>query len=114
MKEAVRISGAPSPGPGLRELLVQVVRDDQDPSPQVYDMVSGPVLGLVRSALRDPAQPEEVAQEVLVEVWRTAPCFQPSRGRAVNWVLPLTHRRAVDRVRSAEASTAREHRAALI
>jgi RNA polymerase sigma-70 factor (ECF subfamily) len=71
VKEAVQISGAPSPGPGLRELLVQVV-------------------------------------------WRTAPRFQLSRGRAVNRVLPLAHRRALGRVRWAEASTAREHRAALV
>ncbi|MER5722715.1 sigma-70 family RNA polymerase sigma factor [Streptomyces sp. NPDC002418] len=114
MKEAVHISGAPSPGPGLQELLVQVARGDLDAFTQVYDQVSGPVLGLVRSVLRDPAQSEEVAQEVLVEVWRTAPRYQPSRGSAMNWVLTLAHHRAVDRVRSAEAAAAREHKAALL
>ncbi|MFJ1592203.1 sigma-70 family RNA polymerase sigma factor [Kitasatospora albolonga] len=114
MNEAVQISGVPSPGPGLQELLVRVARGDQDAFAQVYDAVSGPVLGLVRSILRDPAQSEEVAQEVLVEVWRTAPRFQATRGSAMNWVLTLAHHRAVDRVRSAEASAAREHRAALL
>lgn len=73
MREAVHISGVPSQGPGLEDLLVQVARGDQDAFTRVYDHVSGPVLGLVRSVLRDPAQSEEVAQEVLVEVWRTAP-----------------------------------------
>ncbi|ARF76990.1 sigma-70 family RNA polymerase sigma factor [Streptomyces sp. NPDC012600] len=114
MNEAVQISGVPSPGPDLQELLVRVARGDQDAFAQVYDAVSGPVLGLVRSILRDPAQSEEVAQEVLVEVWRTAPRFQATRGSAMNWVLTLAHHRAVDRVRSAEASAAREHRAALL
>ncbi|WP_405689117.1 sigma-70 family RNA polymerase sigma factor [Streptomyces sp. NBC_00057] len=114
MKEAVYISGAPSAGPDLQELLGLVARGDQDAFAKVYDAVSGPVLGLVRSVLRDPAQSEEVAQEVLVEVWRTAPRFRASRGSAMNWVLTLAHRRAVDRVRSAEASAAREHRAALL
>ncbi|MFE7749935.1 sigma-70 family RNA polymerase sigma factor [Streptomyces sp. NPDC057428] len=114
MKEAVHISGIPSAGPDLQELLVQVARGDQDAFTRVYDQVSGPVLGLVRSVLRDPAQSEEVAQEVLVEVWRTAPRFQPSRGSAMNWVLTLAHHRAVDRVRSAEATAAREHKAALL
>lgn len=114
MKEAVQISGAPSPGPDLQELLVLVARGDQDAFAAVYDAVSGPVLGLVRSVLRDPAQSEEVAQEVLVEVWRTAPRFQASRGSAMNWVLTLAHHRAVDRVRSAEAAAAREHKAALL
>ncbi|MGW2089491.1 sigma-70 family RNA polymerase sigma factor [Streptomyces sp. NPDC001880] len=114
MKEAVHISGAPSARPDLQELLGMVARGDQDAFAEVYDVVSGPVLGLVRSVLRDPAQSEEVAQEVLVEVWRTAPRFRASRGSAMNWVLTLAHRRAVDRVRSAEASSARGHRAALL
>ncbi|MGY3683814.1 DNA-directed RNA polymerase specialized sigma24 family protein [Streptomyces sp. TE33382] len=102
MKEAVHISGAPVQGPDLQELLVLVAMGDQDAFAEVYDAVCGPVLGLVRSVLRDPAQSEEVAQEVLVEVWRTAPRFRASRGSAMNWVLTLAHRRAVDRVRSAE------------
>ncbi|MCX5314180.1 MULTISPECIES: sigma-70 family RNA polymerase sigma factor [unclassified Streptomyces] len=114
MKVAVQISGAPSAGPDLQELLELVARGDQDAFARVYDAVCGPVLGLVRSVLRDPAQSEEVAQEVLVEVWRTAPRFQASRGSAMNWVLTLAHHRAVDRVRSVEATTAREHRAALL
>ncbi|WP_202439641.1 MULTISPECIES: sigma-70 family RNA polymerase sigma factor [unclassified Streptomyces] len=114
VNEAVQISGVPSPGPDLQELLVRVARGDQEAFADVYDAVSGPVLGLVRSILRDPAQSEEVAQEVLVEVWRTAPRFQASRGSAMNWVLTLAHHRAVDRVRSAEAAAAREHRAALL
>ncbi|MFJ7328954.1 sigma-70 family RNA polymerase sigma factor [Streptomyces cyaneofuscatus] len=114
MNEAVQISGVPSPEPDLQELMVRVARGDQEAFARVYDAVSGPVLGLVRSVLRDPAQSEEVAQEVLVEVWRTAPRFQSSRGSAMNWVLTLAHHRAVDRVRSAEASAAREHKAALL
>ncbi|MFI6898517.1 sigma-70 family RNA polymerase sigma factor [Streptomyces sp. NPDC050256] len=114
MKEAVHISGLASAGPDLQELLGRVARGDQDAFSQVYEAVCGPVLGLVRSVLRDPAQSEEVAQEVLVEVWRTAPRFQAARGSAMNWVLTMAHHRAVDRVRSVEATTAREHKAALL
>ncbi|MFD3974962.1 sigma-70 family RNA polymerase sigma factor [Streptomyces cyaneofuscatus] len=114
VNQAVQMSGVPSPEPDLQELMVLVARGDQDAFAKVYDAVSGPVLGLVRSVLRDPAQSEEVSQEVLVEVWRTAPRFQSSRGSAMNWVLTLAHHRAVDRVRSAEASAAREHKAALL
>ncbi|MDI9883103.1 sigma-70 family RNA polymerase sigma factor [Streptomyces sp. HNM0645] len=112
MKEAIRITGAPSAGPGLDELLVRVARGDQQAFSRVYDAVCGPVLGVVRGVLRDPAQSEEVTQEVLVELWRTAARYQPSRGSALTWTLTLAHRRAVDRVRSAQAAAEREQRAA--
>ena len=59
-----------------------------------------------------PAQSEEVAQEVLVEVWRTAPRYDPARGSALTWTLMLAHRRAVDWVRRAEADSRRERRVA--
>ncbi|MEI5010170.1 sigma-70 family RNA polymerase sigma factor [Streptomyces chengbuensis] len=112
MKEAIRITGAPSAGPGLDELLVRVARGDQQAFSRVYDAVCGPVLGVVRGVLRDPAQSEEVTQEVLVELWRTAARYQPSRGSALTWTLTLAHRRAVDRVRSAQAAVEREQKAA--
>jgi RNA polymerase sigma-70 factor (ECF subfamily) len=114
VNQAVHIGGPASAGPDLQQLLGLVARGDQEAFSRVYDAVCGPVLGLVRAVLRDPAQSEEVTQEVLIEVWRTAARFQPSRGSAMTWILTLAHRRAVDRVRSAQASTDRERRAALL
>ena len=60
--------------------------------------------------VRDPAQAEEVTQEAFLEIWRTAARFDPERGSAVSWLLTIGHRKAVDRVRSAEASTRRDTR----
>lgn len=114
MKEAVHIEGVGESEPGLSELLARVARGDHEAFASVYDRVGGPVLGLVRSVLRDPAQSEEVAQDVLVEVWRRAAHFNSARGSAMTWVMTLAHRRAVDRVRSAQAAGDREERAALL
>ncbi|GIH29723.1 RNA polymerase sigma factor SigK [Acrocarpospora phusangensis] len=99
-------------GPGLEELLGEVARGDEAAFERLYDRVGGQVFGLIRRVLRDRAQAEEVAQEVMVEVWRTAARFDPARGTALSWVLTMAHRRAVDRVRSAQAATDREERAA--
>lgn len=63
--------------------------------------------------LRDAAQSEEVAKEVLVEVWRTAFRHRPEPSTALNWILTLVHRRAIDRVRSVEAAAVRAKRAPL-
>ena len=82
------------------------------PSPQLYDPSSPRVFGLARRVLRDPAQAEEVAQEALVEVWRTAARFDRHQGLGDGWILTITHRRAVDRVRSAQAGADRERRVA--
>ena len=114
MKEPVYIGRSPSAEPDLQQLMGSVALGDQEAFAAVYDAVAGPVLGVVRSVLRDRAQSEEVMQEVLVEVWRTAARFRPDRGTAMNWILTLAHRRAVDRVRSVEASAVREHKAALL
>jgi RNA polymerase sigma-70 factor, ECF subfamily len=104
------------PGPGRSEgggqdpavLLTRVARGDQKAYETVYGQFSGPVYGLVRKVLRDPAQSEEVAQEVMLEVWRTASRFDAAKGSGAAWVLTIAHRRAVDRVRSETAATARE------
>ena len=92
------------PGPDLGELLTLVARGDQVAFETVYDRVAPAVFGLVLRVLRDSAQSEEVAQEALLEVWRTAGRFDPARGPALAWVMTIAHRRAVDRVRSERAA----------
>ena len=95
----------------LDTLLAEVARGDHDAFESVYTRISAPVYGLARRVVRDPALAEEVAQEVLVGVWRTAARFDPARGSAMSWVMTLTHRRAVDRVRAEQAASDREIRA---
>jgi RNA polymerase sigma-70 factor (ECF subfamily) len=110
-----QLSAVPDPGAppvGLDEILRSVALGDEDAFEQLYRRVAGQVLGVVQRVLRDPAQSEEVAQEVLVEVWRTASRFDAGRGSALTWVLTMAHRRAVDRVRSAQAASDREDRVA--
>jgi RNA polymerase sigma-70 factor, ECF subfamily len=96
----------------LNGLLTGVARGDQTAFEAVYDTMAGPVYGLIKRVVRDPAQSEEVSQEVLLEVWRTAARFDPAKGTAATWVMTIAHRRAVDRVRSATAAAAREVRSA--
>jgi RNA polymerase sigma-70 factor, ECF subfamily len=100
-------------GGELAGLLAKVARGDEAAFAGVYDHFATVVYGLVSRVVRDPAQSEEVTQEVLLEVWRTASRFDPSEGSARSWLMMLAHRRAVDRVRAAQASAQREARAAV-
>src|ERR1700678_9954 len=96
----------------LDDLINAVALGDENAYEALYDQASGWVLGVVRRVVRDPAQAEEVMQEVLLEVWRTASRFDRQQGSAVSWLMTMAHRRAVDRVRSERSHASRELRAA--
>ena len=106
-------SGAPSeegaPGASaLAELLKRSSRGDGDAFARFYDATAARAFGLAVRVVRDPAQAEEVAQEAFLEIWRTSGRFDPAKGSPLGWLLTIVHRKAVDRVRSAEASTRRD------
>jgi RNA polymerase sigma-70 factor, ECF subfamily len=92
------------------DLLLAVARGDQAAFADLFDRFGGSVFGVVKRVVRDPSQSEEVTQEVMVEVWRTATRFDPVRGTAQTWILTMAHRRAIDRVRSEQASRDRTDR----
>lgn len=93
-----------------RDLLLQVAAGDQVAFGDLFDRIGGRVYGVARRVLRDPAQAEEVTQDVLAEVWCTAGRFDPFRGSAGGWILTIAHHRAVDRVRSEQAARVRTRR----
>ncbi|MFB7864127.1 ECF RNA polymerase sigma factor SigK [Streptomyces sp. NPDC056069] len=102
------------PNPPLDALLLRAADGDREAFAHVYDALAQPVMGLACRILRDASQAEEVTQDVMIEVWRTADRFRPDLGTAKAWVLTLTHRRAVDRVRTIQASKDREVRAGML
>lgn len=103
-----RLASAPGAGNELDSLLLRVARGDQGAFEAIYDRLAGPAYGVIRKVVRDPAQSEEVTQEVLLEVWRTAARFDPALGSAATWAMTIAHRRAIDRVRSTVAAAQRE------
>ena len=106
-------AGSPQRSGGISDgdLLALTATGDTAAFSALYDRVVPWVFGLVRRILRNPAQSEEVTQEVMLDVWRTATRYDADRGSAHSWILTIAHRRAVDRVRSEQAAADRTEQA---
>nr|WP_113719663.1 ECF RNA polymerase sigma factor SigK [Arthrobacter dokdonellae] len=103
-------SGEPMAPPTHEDLIRLVALGDEAAFEELYDAVAPRVFGLVRRVVRDPAQSQEVTQEVFVDIWQQATRFDADRGRAMSWILVIAHRRAVDRVRASQSSMDRDLR----
>jgi RNA polymerase sigma-70 factor (ECF subfamily) len=92
----------------LASLLRRAARGDEAAFAEWYDATSARAFGLAVRVLRDRAQAEEVTQESYLDCWRHAARFDAAKGSALSWLLTIVHRKAVDRVRSAEAASRRD------
>ncbi|MFJ7272690.1 ECF RNA polymerase sigma factor SigK [Streptomyces sp. NPDC099050] len=109
MTQPQRSRGHDPVGQQLQEVMGRVSQGDKDAFSVLYDAVAATVFGIAVKVVRDRAQSEEVAQEVMIDVWRQAARYRPEQGTVMTWVATIAHRRAVDRVRSAQAAANREH-----
>lgn len=108
--EGTPSGGTPKDGAAARlaSLMQRSSRGDEGAFAELYDATSARAYGLALRVVRNPAHAEEVLQEAYLDAWRTSSRFDPARGSAIGWLLTIVHRKAVDRVRSAEAATARD------
>lgn len=97
-------------GMTLDQLLTRSATGDESAFAEFYDAAIDSVFGLARSVVRDPSMAEEIAHDVMLEVWAKAADFDPERGSAKAWVATITRRRAIDVVRSEQASRLRDQK----
>lgn len=98
----------------LENLLSAAARGDEQAFARLYDLTSSRVYGMVLRVLRDAAQAAEVTQDIYLEVWRQSARFDSNKGAVLPWLLMIAHRRAVDRVRSAQSAVVRDDKYAVL
>jgi RNA polymerase sigma-70 factor, ECF subfamily len=96
----------------LDKLMPAVADGDYAAFEVVFAELSFRVYRAALVLIRDPAQAEEVAQDVFIEIWQHAARYDPAKSSVVAWVLMITRSRAIDRVRSVTAGTRRERETA--
>ena len=108
VKELSPIPAVPPEKLKLNEMLRGIAGGDRSIFGSFYDEMAPLVFGLAKRILRAPALAEEVTQEVFLEIWQKAGDWAPERSSAPAWVLMIARRRAIDRVRSEQASRDRQ------
>ena len=112
--ERAEQNGAESTSGAARDsesaLMTQIADGDQDAFAELYDRWAGDVYRLALRVLGDRDRAEDITQDVLLTAWRDAGAYDSSKGTLRTWLLMLTHRRCVDRIRSETAARKREAR----
>jgi RNA polymerase sigma-70 factor (ECF subfamily) len=86
--------------PASDEALINRVRaNDQKAMAEIFDRYGGLVYSVALRILKDPAQAEDVLQEIFVQVWKTPNSFVQGRGAMAAWLAVVTRNRAIDMLR---------------
>ncbi|GAA5049698.1 ECF RNA polymerase sigma factor SigK [Nocardia callitridis] len=92
----------------LADLLGRVADGDRDAFTDFYRATSHRVFGLAVRVLRSHSAAEDITQEVYLQAWSLADRYDRKLSSPIGWLMMLTHRRAVDRVRREESAAARD------
>jgi RNA polymerase sigma-70 factor (ECF subfamily) len=85
------------------ELMRRVAANDPEAVSMLYDRFGSLVYRLAYQVMPTRADAEDAVQEVFVRLWRTADRYDPKRAALVTWVMLISRRHLVDRLRRARA-----------
>lgn len=88
----------------LEQLLVRVGQGDREAFARLYSLTRGAVYALALSLLRDAHEAQDVAQDVYVKVWESAPAYRP-QGSPMAWLLTVARNLARSRLRQSGRQT---------
>ncbi len=85
------------------DLMRRVASNEDKAIGELYDRFGSLVFRLAFQAMPTRAEAEDAVQEVFVRLWRTAGRYDPKRAALVTWVMLISRRHLVDKLRRTRA-----------
>lgn len=85
------------------DLMRRIAADEENAVEEMYDRFGSLVYRMAYQAMPTRADADDAVQEVFVRLWKTADRFDPKRAALVTWVMLITRRHLVDRLRRSRA-----------
>src|SRR5258708_4235215 len=84
-------------------LMKRIARRNTSALAQLYDRYSAVLKALIIRVVHDEAEADDLLQEIFMQVWRQSKNYSPSKGKPLGWIVTLSRRRAIDRLRKRQA-----------
>ncbi len=84
-------------------LMRRVAENDEKAISELYDRFGSLVFRMAFQSMPTRAEAEDAVQEVFVRLWRTAGRYDPKRAALVTWVMLISRRHLVDKLRRTRA-----------
>jgi len=85
------------------DLMQRVASNDETAVGELYDRFSSLVYRLAYQSMPTRAEADDAVQEVFVRLWKTAGRYDPKRAALVTWVMLISRRHLVDKLRRKRA-----------
>lgn len=86
------------------ESLMQAITDrEQRALNELYSRYGGRLKSMIGTVVHEEGDADDVLQDIMLQIWREAGKYSPKAGKPLGWVVTLTRRRAIDRVRRRQA-----------
>jgi RNA polymerase sigma-70 factor (ECF subfamily) len=91
------------PEDDLGQVLRSVAKGDRAAFRRLYERAGPTLFGICSRILRDRNAAEDAFQEAILRIWQKSYLYDPAKGEAMNWMVTVVRRVALDRLSARRA-----------